>query len=549
MYRVLYTLSFISCLGIFLSSLYIINSLSKSSLSFSTEMPLSNDPHRLEVLALGLIYRLIEPNFVFQGRRFSKFREISERDSHLYFVPVRLRFCQANFMSVMLNGFSSFSLARTLYYDAPKSDGVKAEISRRFSLINRSIYAYSALSRLRAKRNQREEWAPAMKVFWGRTRRFFGFRLGKSLGCVFQAVGYVPGHSLLTQPDAMADAVLSLARQWPKCEAFAEFFPTLFRLYDPEECRAFFAYSRSEVSRKGGGIAGATIFARGAKGGNWRALPCDSYALQGLSRRYKGGASCQAGGAGPKVLVSLGGKGGPRLYDTRGFRLRAFAFVLSTRPLVVLFHKGITVLDSFRKTLKFRKCVVKNEDFFAMLRDKKRGIRLMQAKLQSKMKRIAAGLVLLIRKSLLSDPRLFQLFALDFRVGEGHRVALEKVNPIPRITKHSGSMLLTSLRLIMQILDARAKKLYRIVEAALGQVMKAFRYSRGESVEEYIQEFEKVVDREELVAEFGHAFTNDINLSELDLGEFDVLYDGTKESGDPFNGILGRECDPLQAIY
>ena len=512
-------------------------------------MAVASDPHRLEVLALGLIYRVIEPSIVFQGRKFSKFRESSERDSHLYFVPVRLKFCQANFLGVMLNGFSSFALARTLYYDAPRKDGVKAQLSRHFSLINRSIYAYAGLSRHRAKRNQREEWAPSMKVFWGRTRRFFGFRLGKSLGCVFQAVGYIPGHSLLAQPDLIADTVLSIARQWPKCGAFSEFFPTVFRLYDPEECRAFFAYSRSEVSRKGGGVAGATVFARGEKAGSWRVFPYDSYVFQGLSRRYRGGALCKGGGARRRVLVSLGGQGGPRLYGTRGFRLRAFVFVLSTRPLVVLFHKGITVLDSFRKTLKFRKCVVENEDFFEMLRDKRRGTRLMQAKLQSKMKRIAAGLVLVVRKSLLSDPRLFQLFALDFRVGEGNKVALEKVNPVPRVTKHSASMLMTSLRLIMQTLDARAKKLYRIVEATLAKVMKAFHSTRLENVEEYIQQFEKTVDREQLLREFTHGFVNDINLSELDLGEFDVLYDGAKGTGDPFNRILGKECDALQDIY
>jgi len=179
-------------------------------------------------------------------------------------------------------------------------------------------------------------------------------KIGSHFMCATQMYNHIPGHGNLIRKDSILDSFNNYVEKFtdkPQCFNKTMYFPKFYRLYDLEECKAFFRMINSKEyneSLKTEPIQYLIKIGRGSHKGQGVFL-LDRAEAAKLNKDYNYGIKC---GKIKRSLIAQSYITNPLLLDMKNkFDFRLYVLIASTNPLIVYYHDGFlrVSLSAFNK--------------------------------------------------------------------------------------------------------------------------------------------------------------------------------------------------------
>ena len=511
------------------------------------EFDFANHPNSIKVFILNFIYHHIGKSLVYSNKKLKKYMNdyVNKPDPtfDLFYVPRRKHYCQANYLYATLNFENYFLENNYIFMDYPNTHGLKKELSAHFDFLNTAIYKQKEFSKKQISKLQNMEWNPKLKIFFTASNFNYNHKIGKTHLCMFQMSNHLPGTGVLHREDLLADKLFQFnktKRRYP-CFSTKRFYPKTYRLYRKKECKAFFAYIQTPKFKKDMKFKNVFVYKNVESHSE---VMIDYIELLKLNRIYEKGMKC--GELKYKYIVQEYITNQLKYRNGRKFKLRVFMYIISAKPLVVLFNKGYVLLDRFNNYVAFNKAIISHEKLLEYFKKDKTMSEYEYELILNRIKKIAAQLNFIAQKSYLKDPRFFQTIALDFVVDENFNPHLIGVKGSPEFTKKNTEMVKSVINIQTEIINRRSAK---IINFLFSQKHKIYSEMNKENVPmKYIEDFltylHNKFDINAMKAQFNELNSNDIDgiLDQYVLKDFDLIYDGTKPDKRAYKSLISKYC-------
>ena len=511
------------------------------------EIDFANNPNSLRVFVLNFIYHHISKSLVYSNKKLKRYMNdyVNKPDPtfDLFYVPRRKHYCQANYLYATLNFDNYFLHTNYIFMDYPNSHGLKKELSGYFDFLNTAIYKQKELNKKQISKLQNMEWNPKLKIFFTSANFNYNHKIGKTHLCMFQMSNHLPGTGVLHREDLLADKLKAFGlkkRRYP-CFKTKRFYPKTYRLYKSKECKSFFSYIQTAKFKKDMKTKNVFVL-KNVESHNEQII--DYIELLKLSKIYEKGSKC--GELKNKYLVQEYIHNQLKYRNGRKFKLRVFMYIISSKPLVVLFHKGYVLLDRYDNYVPFNKAMISHEKLLSYLKKQKVMNEYEYERMLNRIKKIAARLNFIAQDSYIKDPRFFQTIALDFVIDEHFKPHLIGVKGSPEFTKKNAEIVKSVINLQTDIVNRRASKIINFILAQKHEIYAAISQENVpmKYVEDFISYLQKRFDVNQIRKQFDDINYNDVSglLSEPGLQEFDLIYDGTKTDYRAYKSLISKYC-------
>lgn len=405
--------------------------------------------------------------------------------------------------------------------------------------------------------------------------------IGKHFACWGQAYNHIPGHGHLIRKDLLvtsANDYIKKYREAKQEQCFSEgtYFPLSFRLYDEQECKAYFRLIETEQHKADSQVSEVQYVLKVGFGVHRGAgvYLVDTQTENRLKANYSNGDLCG------KITDNLVTQ--KYIYDVmtiddvkeKGgykFDFRIYMLVVSVDPLIVYYHDGFLRVSLFRYSLKnldprshltnteiakeiFKKVedgqlhegmnstqlrdfqmrtLGQFQDYLTTV-DPVRYKDFVDNKLRTEFKRAYLHLAKMIQKKVTRRSTFFEVFGVDFIMDRNDKIYIVEVNPSPMMvgTSTTKTELMKSLnRGVVQIVTAylrsRFKRTYDFIQKHKQRIM------RRENLAELKTEFRKL-DKNYLEPEFEKELAS--------LSWQPVLDENQKGTPGYVNGLLTPDC-------
>lgn len=511
------------------------------------EFDFSTNPNSLKVFVLNFLYHHIGKSMVYSPRKLKKYMNdyVNKPDPtfDLFYVPRRKHYCQANYLYATLNYDHSFLETNYIFMDYPNNNDLKKELSTHFDFLNTAIYKQKEINKKQISKLQNMEWNPKLKLFFTASNFNYNHKLGQSHLCLFQMSNHLPGTSVLHREDLLADKLRvfsSKKRRYP-CFSVKKFYPKTYRLYNAKECKAFFGYIQTAKFKRDMKTKNVFVY-KNVESHAEQVI--DYIELVKLNKIYEKGSKC--GELKFKYLVQSYVENQLKYRNGRKFKLRVFMYVVSSKPIVVLFHKGFVLLDRYDGFVSYSKSMISHNKLLNYFKKQQRLSDYDYEQILNRIKKVVAQINFIAQKSYLSDPRFFQTIALDFAVDENLKPHLVGVKGSPQFTKKNTEMVKNVLNLQTNILNKRASKIINFVLSRKHEIYSAISTENVpvKYVEDFISYLHQRFDVDKIRQQFDDINQNDLDglLTGPELKDFDVIYDGTKTDNRAYKSLISKYC-------
>jgi hypothetical protein len=511
-----------------------------------TPMSNVNSPHLLQVFFANLIYEHLKPRTELSRSTVKAYLNhyVSPPDSSfdLFYIPRRNNYCQANYLYTVLNPDYNFSSENYIFMDIPNSDKLKKKLSTRFDFLNTAVHRRKEFTKHDITKLQNMEWNPKIKIFLTITDFNYNNNLGKSFLCMFQMANHIPGTGILHREDLLADNLKKTRKRlnFQSCSQLKRFYPQTYRLYKKKECDSFFEVLNSKKFHRE--MKTRTLFVlKNIDSSNEQKL--DHIEIHKLKRTYKNGALC--GVSQNKHLIQNYIADRIRYKNGRKFVLRTFMIIVSTKPLVVLFHKGYVLLDRFDNYVSFNKAIIKPKVLLKYLQETGIMNEYEFEKIYNKIKRNTAYLNHISMDNYLKDPRFFQVIALDFVISAQKEPILQSIKGSPQFTIKNFKMVSQIIKLQSSILGQRVHTVKDFVQSLKVDMYNYYQNSKTpfEYYEDLIYSLKQNVDLNSASKNFDSIFVNKMpEFKSKEYSDFDLIYDGREDGIRAYKGLVHKFC-------
>lgn len=456
-----------------------------------TPLSVLETPHSSQVLIMNFLFQKI--------RRMSELRPDALRyylndytsppdpSFDLFYLPKRDNYCQANFLHVMLN---IEARENYVFMDAPNTDKLKKSLNHDFDFLNSVVYRQKDYTKKEIERLQNMEWSPKIKLFFTRTNTLYNNVIGRTSVCIFQMASKIPGSSIFHRTDLLVDKIKNNIETIDSKSRVkvADFFPTTLRLYDTKECQQFFGIIQSKKFKAQ--MKHRVVFMI-KNASHTREDNLDYLEIHKLARIYKRGALC--GQIKNLNIIQEYNNNQLKFKNGRKFVLRVYMSVISTDPLVVLFHRGIAILDRFNNYVSFNKAVVDAKEVFDYMRETGSLNINDEDIIYANIKSIVYELNELARPHYLNDHRFFQTFAFDFILTQSKKPILVNWSGAPHMSFLDAKLVSKLLRIEMNLLHEKTIRIRDYLQNIRNKIMIILKDNRDKL--EYLEDFVYQIDQ------------------------------------------------------
>ena len=513
-------------LSIFLLIALLISHLKEREIThILTALETLSTPHSTQVFILNLIYKRLESQAELKQEQLKPllldYLNTPDPSFDLFFLPRRENYCQANFLHTLLNPEHKEDY---MFMDASNSDKLKKQLNHDFDFLNSLVFRKKEYSKKEIEKLQNMEWSPKIKLFFTRTNFNYNNQIGKSSLCMFQMGSKIPGSSILHRTDLLIDQLNDHPTLIDKRGLIkvADFFPKIFRLYDVVECVLFF---ETLASKRFKTLMKHRIVYLIKNADHSREDSLDFLEVHKLMRIYKKGSLC--GQIKNRNVVQEYYNSQIRFKNGRKFVLRVYMSIISTKPLFVVFHRGVAVLDRFNKYVPFQKAVIDPKTVFEYLRETRTLLETDEEVIYQKIKKVVEELNELARDKYLVDHRFYQTFAFDFILTAKKEPVLVNWSGSPQFTVFDGKFVSQILQAEMALLNFKTARFREFIQSSNLRMLKVFkeRHSSFEFLEDFVVAVEKSGELEELNKTIGEVAENPISILKMsDFEGLDVIF-------------------------
>eukprot|EP01016_Furgasonia_blochmanni_P052304 TRINITY_DN8324_c0_g1_i1.p1 TRINITY_DN8324_c0_g1~~TRINITY_DN8324_c0_g1_i1.p1 ORF type:complete len:644 (+),score=179.94 TRINITY_DN8324_c0_g1_i1:2-1933(+) len=359
---------------------------------------------------------------------------------------------------------------------------------------------------------QNYDLPPHSSLFYMASKTHMYMKFGEQFGCFHQMYGLIPGHGTISRKDLIVGSVNNYSAQYadkPKCFTDKEFFPKSYWLRNKTECDQFFEYFNSDKYKELKAKQNIVFMSKQGLGAH-RGLGVkiiDDAEEKELRNKYDSGKRCGEIKANTVLQTYIHN---PLLVEGRKFDFRIYMLVASTDPFVVYYHDGFLRVslqeyktDSGDKAVhltntEFSKEIFKEAEArgenSTELRNKQMWTldKLQEYLLKEKLikndkwldeylrpafKRSFAHLVRMARDGFYKDPRIYQLWGIDFMLDVDLNLWLIECNAIPAMTgtsEEKEKLMINMLKSLFEIefayLKSRVKRVHTLINETADQI-------------------------------------------------------------------------------
>jgi Tubulin-tyrosine ligase family len=425
-------------------------------------------------------------------------------------------------------------------------------------------------------------------IFYFKYASFHHFhKIGKHFGCWGQSYNHIPGHGHLIRKDLLVTSANDYIKKYreadqEKCFTEGQYFPQSYRLYNEQECKAYFEFIKTTEHKKEAKISEVQFVLKVGAGVHRGAgvYLIDFETERKLIANYSDGEKC---GEIKENLVTQ-----KYIYDImtiddtpkeQGYKFdfRIYMMVVSVNPLIVYYHDGFLRVSLFKYSLtnldykahltntelakeifkkvgdggthhgmdvnQLREFQMRTLDQFGdylYQQDPKRYKDFINKTLKPEFKKSYIHLSKMIQKKVLNSSNFFEVYGVDFVMDRNDKIYIVEVNPSPMMvgTSPRKTELMRNLnqgivKLALSYLKSRFKRTLHFIKLHRNQIMK------GENIEQLKEEFQKL-DRNYLEPEFAADLK--------DLSWEPVIDENKKGTPGYLNGLITPECEDSMNI-
>lgn len=356
-------------------------------------------------------------------------------------------------------------------------------------------------------------------IFYFKLATFHHYHeLGRHFGCWGQSYNHIPGHGHLIRKDFLVTSANSYIKKYStvnesQCFSEGTYFPVSFRLYDEEECKAYFQFIKTEAHKKETKISEVQFVLKVGFGVHRGAgvYLVDTPTENKLIANYSDGALCgkihdnlvtQKYIYDVKVIDEKENLGGYK------FDFRIYMMVVSVDPLIIYYHDGFLRVSLFRynlKNLDIRSHLTNTElakeifkqvddgnthegmnsvqlrDFqmrtfeafeeYLIKTNKTKYTGFLKNTLKPEIKRAYLHLGKMFEDKVQKNSKYFEIFGVDFVMGSDDKIYIVEVNPSPMMVGTS----------------PKKTELMKSVNKGIVQISLAYLRSRFKRTHEYLK--------------------------------------------------------------
>ena len=419
-------------------------------------------------------------------------------------------------------------------------------------------------------------------IFYFKLASFHHYHeIGKHFACWGQSYNHIPGHGHLIRKDLLVTSANDYIRRYrqakqEKCFREGTYFPLSFRLYDEQECKAYFKYIDTPEHQKETKISEVQFVLKVGFGVHRGAgvYLIDTPTENRLRANYSNGELCgqvqdnlitQKYIYDVMTIDDVKGKGGYK------FDFRIYMMVVSIDPLIIFYHDGFLRVSLFRYSLdnldyrshltntelakeifkkvedgqlhegmdsdQLREFQMRTLDQFQEYLTKVDPVRykdFVNTKLRTEFKRAYLHLAKMIQKKVSQRSTFFEIYGVDFVMDRNDKIYIVEVNPSPMMvgTSKRKTDLMVSLnrgmvKTVTAYLRSRFKRTSNFIRLNKDKIM------AKQNLTELKTEFKKL-DKNYLEPEYAG------DLKDL---SWEPVFDANKKGTPGYvNGLLTPEC-------
>jgi hypothetical protein len=269
----------------------------------------------------------------------------------------------------------------------------------------------------------------------------------------------------------------------------------------------------------------------------------DNIEIHKIKKIYKNGDSC--GSSSHKHLIQEYVSERIRYKNGRKFIIRVFMIIVSTKPLVVLFHKGYVLLDRYDNYVSFNKAIIRPELLLKYLKETNTMNNFEFDRIYNKIKRITAYINHISMNKYYRDPRFFQVLAFDFVITAQKEPILLNIKGSPQFTIKNFKMVNDIIKIETMILKQRLFDIKNYVQSVKLDMYNSYQNSNAvfEYYEDLIYAMKQKVNFNDAAERFTKVFRNTMpDFRSKEFSSFDVIYDESEDGIKAYKGLVHKFC-------
>jgi len=406
---------------------------------------------------------------------------------------------------------------------------------------------------------------------------YFGFHyrheIGKDFNCATQMYNRIPGHEPMVRKDLSTDNFKSYVKSFgEKTQCVPEgIFPQAYRLYNAEECSAFFDIINSEGYKNSLAAEPLQYLVKVGKDSHRSdgVFLLDGNKTKAINEAFNFGKEC---GYKSESLIAQAYIANPLLLDMNNkFDFRVYMLIASTDPLIVYYHDGFlrVALSSYDKFSRERGTHLTNTHLaqnkfneakagktvngmnetelmeyhlwnftqlenYLLKNGKTHDKKWLENELRPQFKKAFVHVVKMAQDSLWKGSNVYQLFGLDFMLDENLKLWFIEGNPNPQLGQNT----------------QKAANIINVMFKDLFEVQYAYYKSRMQRLKKVIESVQKEytenghVDYREWSSKYSHAMKNRLE-KEYAIGKkntWSIVMDENLPGASAYFGSVPEGC-------
>ena len=333
---------------------------------------------------------------------------------------------------------------------------------------------------------------PKAKVLFTNSSLYYTMKIGTHYRCMFQSANHAPGAGYITRPDLFAGLVKNHIAKHITSRLDLTFVPQTFRLFQKDECQAFFKMINAWDTSGGASPSSSVLLGNEEVMfvkkhlNSKRSLKLTNLDRLRLDKLYKNGTLCGQRVRGAKTVIQEFVHNQILFEDKFMFKLKAFLFVASYDPLVAYYHEDGVELKQPDEMSSTRIKEFKDLMIFLLAKGFINSEQEFNRKIKEQIKSIMRATLALSQDKLNRDPQFFDIFSFQMVLDSNLKLKLISANQNPDLKLRNKETVEKMLGFLFDLGQHRHAKVRTLMEsvAAAHQRTRPIGNSTGSGLEE-----------------------------------------------------------------